>query len=744
MNLYGPTETIVSSTGLTVDAGNASGPGGMVPIGHALAGRSAWVLDPYGNPAPAGVDGELCLGGRLLARGYLGRPGLTAERFVPDPFAGEPGERLYRTGDLARRRSDGILEFRGRVDRQLKVRGFRVEPGEIESALARYPGIREAVVDARPGPGGDPRLVAWVVPADPAPSAGDLAGFLRGTLPDHLIPSAFVPIRELPLTANGKLDRRALPDPAAPSDGGPEAGPSPRTPAEERLAGIWRQLLGVSRIGVQDDFFALGGHSLLATRLLSRIRDAFGIQLSLRELFSATTLEKLAERIERDGPGEALRAGLAIPEPAGERPRLWPASFSQRSLWFVDRLQPAGGAYNLSTPIRFAGGLDVALLDAALAGLVFRHEALRTRFVEIDGEPWQEILPAERPALPLIDLSNLPLDGAEAESLRLTYAEADRPFDLAAGPLLRAHLFRLAPEEHLFLLTIHHAVTDGWSDDLLVRDLAALYAAGAEGRAAELPPLPVQYAEYAAWQREELKGEALEESIAVWTRRLAGVPPLDLPADRQRPPVWTFRGDLRSAPLEKIPAAELERQARAHGATPFMLLLAGLQVLLGRYTGQDDFAVGTPTANRTRSELENVVGFFVNMLPLRAGLSGGPGFHEVLGRVRDTALEAFSHQGVPFDLLVERLAPQRDLGRNPIFQVALQLIYRGASTSGGARPSSISTSPSPSKSTVWRSSASIRPICTRTRRSGGSWATSRFCSRAPWPSRTAAWATCRC
>ena len=672
INSYGPTEGVITSTALAVDAAAASSAGGTVPIGRALRGRSTWVLDRFGHPAPDGVAGELCLGGPLMARGYLGRPELTAERFVPDPFAGEPGARLYRTGDLVRRRPDGVLEFLGRVDRQLKVRGFRVEPGEIESALERHPAVREVAVDARPDSGGSQRLVAWIVPADPAAAPADLAGFLRGTLPDHMIPSAFVTLEELPLTPNGKVSLRALPTPEL-SGGDPESAALPRTPVEERLAALWQELLGLSRVGIQESFFSLGGHSLLATRLLSRVREAFGVEITFRALFTAPTIEEMAALLEDAGIDPSPMAGEAARRHRPERP---PLSFSQQSLWLIERLQPAGGAYNLPTATRFEGALDVAALAAALAGLVHRHEALRTRFAETDGEPWQEVLPTPvaGPPLPLADLSGLPEGRREEEGLRIARAEAGRALDLAAGPLLRAALVRLGPAEHLFLLVLHHAVSDGWSDDILLRDFAALYEAAATGRPARLPRLPLQFADYAIWQREHLRGEALARLLAVWHQRLAGVPPLDLPTDHRRPPVWTFRGASRSLPLD-VSATDLDRLARTRDATSFMVLLAAFQALLGRYTSQEDFAIGTPSANRTRQEFERLVGFFVNMLPLRADLSGAPAFSELLIRVRATALEAFAHQDVPFELLVEDLAPERDLGRNPLFQAVFQLGY---------------------------------------------------------------------
>ena len=675
VNAYGPTEGVITSTTLAVDAEAAAEAGGTVPIGRALPGRSTWVLDPFGHPAPAGAAGELCLGGPLLARGYLGRPGLTAERFVPDPFAGEPGARLYRSGDLVRRRPDGVLEFLGRADRQLKVRGFRIEPGEIESVLERHPAVGEVAVDVRPDSEGSPRLVAWIVPADPAEAPRDLAGFLKGTLPDHMIPSIFMTVAELPLTPNGKVNLRALPAPEI--HGAVDLEAMPRTPAEERLAALWEKVLGLPRVGVQENFFALGGHSLLATRLLSRVRDTFGVGITFRDFLSAPTIEAMAAIVAEPSPA---RQEIGASPTAGEawraRPECLPLSFSQQSLWLVERLQPVDGAYNLPTAVRLDGPLDAAALATALGGVVSRHESLRTRFAETDGEPWQEILPASAEAsrLPLTDLSGLPEGRREEEALRAARAEAGRAFDLAAGPLLRALLVRLGPAEHLFLVVIHHVVSDGWSEEILLGDLAVFYQAAVEGRPAELPRLPLQYADYAIWQRQHLRGETLAKLLEVWRRQLAGVPPIDLPTDHRRPPVWTFRGASRGVDLE-VSAANLEGLARSWNATSFMVALTVFQALLGRYTGQNDFAVGTPSANRARYELEGLVGFFVNMLTLRADLSGAPVFGELLTRVRDTTLEAFANQDLPFELLVEDLAPERDLGRNPLFQVALQFGY---------------------------------------------------------------------
>jgi amino acid adenylation domain-containing protein len=664
LNHYGPTETTVGV--LTYETGRRI----PVPLGRPLAGTRVLVLDRSLDLMPSGVPGELYVGGPQVTRGYLRQPDLTAGRFVPDPwgaFYGQPGSRLYATGDRGRYLADGTVEFLGRVDFQVKVRGFRVEPGEVEAALRRNPGVGEAVVIAR-----DQCLTAYVV-ARPGMelTASDLRAFLKERLPDPLIPTSWAFLPALPLTPNGKIDRKALPAPDELRSPAPSASPS--TPTEELLATLWAGVLGLDRVGIHQGFFELGGHSLLAIQVVSRVRDSFGIELPLQRLFENPTVAGLSGII--DSAKDLAVAG----EVWSARPERPPLSFSQQSLWLVERLQPADGAYNLPTAVRLEGPLDAAALATALGGVVSRHESLRTRFAETDGEPWQEILPApaEAPRLPLTDLSGLPEGRREEEALRAARAEAGRAFDLTAGPLLRALLVRLGPAEHLFLLVVHHAVSDGWSDQILLGDLAIFYQAAFEGRPAELPRLPLQYADYAIWQRQHLCGETLAKLLEVWRRRLAGVPPIDLPTDRRRPSVWTFRGASRGVDLE-VSAADLEGLARSWNATSFMVVLTVFQALLGRYTGQNDFAVGTPSANRARYELEGLVGFFVNMLPLRADLSGAPVFGELLTRVRDTTLEAFANQDLPFELLVEDLAPERDLGRNPLFQVALQFGYTRA------------------------------------------------------------------
>jgi amino acid adenylation domain-containing protein len=662
-NEYGPTETVVGCCVHEIPASQV--PMGPVSIGRPIANTRIQILDPRLWPVPIGVCGELHIGGAGVCRGYLRRPDLTAEKLVPDPFG--PGERLYRTGDLARYLPDGTIELLGRSDHQVKVRGFRIELGEIEALLVSLPGIREAVVVAREDTPGDRRLVAYVV-GDVAPAA--LRQGLRERLPVYMLPAAFVMLAALPLTPNGKVDRKALPAPEP--QGGEDGHLAPRSPVEEILAGIWSEVLGRDRIGANDHFFHLGGHSLLATQVMSRLRKALDVEMPLRELFEAPTLADLATRITAARwTGARQRTPSLFPVRRQGPP---PLSFAQQRLWFIDQLEPASPLYNIPVALRVAGPLRPEVLALCLGEIVRRHETLRTVFATAEGAPVQAIRPAHSFGLPVVDLAGLPEREREASALTLTRAEAARPFDLERGPLLRGVLLRLGRGDHIVALTMHHIISDGWSMGILVREVTALYAAFAEGRPSPLPELPLQYADFAAWQRSWLQGEVLEGEISFWRRQLAGLPPrLELPTDRSRPAVQSFRGAARPVRLP----AELGRQAvalsRREGATLFMVLLAGFQALLARYSGQHDLAVGSPVAGRNWTELEGLIGFFINTLVLRGDLSGEPSFRELLGRVRETALAAHAHQDVPFEKLVQELAPERSLAQTPLFQVMLAL-----------------------------------------------------------------------
>ncbi|HYH80916.1 MAG TPA: amino acid adenylation domain-containing protein, partial [Longimicrobium sp.] len=607
VNNYGPTENTVVATSGVVAAARGSGraPG----IGRPIHNVRAYVLDRRLEPVPVGVPGELCVGGAQVARGYLGRAGLTAENFVPDPFRG-PGARMYRTGDQVRWLASGELEFLGRLDRQVKVRGFRIELGEIEGALRRSEGVADCVVVAREDVPGEKRLVAYVVGEARAEALRDR---LRRSLPEYMVPSAFVFLDALPLTPSGKLDRKALPAPELAS--AEDRYVAPRTPVEEVLAGIWAEVLRLERVGVHDSFFELGGHSLLAARVVSRIRELFGVEVPLRALFEGPTVAELAGRVE-----EVRRAGLPVLPPVvpTERTGALPLSFAQERLWFIDRLEPGSSVYNIPVARRLGGALDEAALERSLSEIVRRHEVLRTVFAEVDGEPVQVIAPFGGFALPVEELSGLGEADREAALGRRAGEEARRAFDLSAGPLFRAALLRLGAEDHVLLLSMHHVVSDGWSMGVLFRELSALYEAYREGRESPLPELAVQYADYAVWQREQLEGEVLDRQLAYWRERLAGAPDLlELPTDRPRPPMRTYRG--ATVPVELSPELleRLQRLGRSEGATLYMVLLGAFQVLLATYAGSEDVVVGSPIAGRMRKEVEKLIGFFVNTLVLR-------------------------------------------------------------------------------------------------------------------------------
>ena len=675
LHVYGPTESTTFATWHLVTQVE---PGATVPIGRPLANTTLWVLD-RGQPVPPGSPGELCLGGDGLAQGYWHRPELTAERFVPHPWA--DGERLYRTGDLVRQRPDGAVEFLGRRDDQVKIRGFRIEPGEIEAVLESHPAVRECVVLARGETGEDRRLVAWVVlnPADPS----DLSAWLRGKLPDYMVPAAFVVLDALPLTPNGKVDRAALPEPVRSVDARSSA---PADPVEELLAGIWAEVLKLppgERVGVHDDFFSLGGHSLLATQVVSRIRSVLGVDLPLAVPFETPTVAGLAEAVR-----EALREGIAPAPPIVpvSRAQDLPLSFAQQRLWLIDQLDPGNPAYNIPLAMRLTGELSVALLAGIFTEVTRRHEALRTGFDWRFGLPVQVIRPPDEILLPEVDLAGLPEERRRAEAGRLARAEAARPFELLWDPLLRLTLVRLAGRDHLLLATLHHIVADGWSMGVLVREVAALHAAFSQGLPSPLPELPVQYADFALWQRDWFQGEVLEAQLAFWRNRLDGAPAvLELPTDRPRPVVPSHRGATCGLALGPALSEAVRGLGRRRGATPFMVLLAAWAVLLGRLADQEDVIVGSPVAGRNRREIEDLIGFFVNTLVLRIDLSGAPAFGDLLKRVRAAALDAFAHQDLPFERLVEELAAGRDLAVAPLFQVlfALQNAPAGRLTAAG-------------------------------------------------------------
>jgi amino acid adenylation domain-containing protein/FkbM family methyltransferase len=662
-NVYGPTETTVWSSAWRVEAGE-----GAIAIGRPIANTQMWVVDRQMQPLPAGVPGELCIGGMGVARGYWKRPELTAERFVADPFTGEAGARLYRTGDVARWLPDGRLECLGRLDHQVKVRGYRIELGEIEAGIAQHEAVRGVVVVAREDVPGDKRLVAYVVaPEAPADLADQLRGLIRATSPEYMVPSHFVTLDALPLTHNGKIDRKALPAPTA-GPARPRSYTAPSTPTERAVAAIWSVVLGIDPIGVEDNFFELGGHSLMATQVVSRVRQALGVELPLRDLFLSPTIARLATRVDElrgasksDAAGPTLRA-----EPARGPAEL---SHAQHRLWFLDQIERGGGTFVIPAALRMRGPLAVPALEKALTAIVRRHEPLRTTFADVEGRAVQRVADPVPVPLPVVDLSG----DSEQLAARMR-EEAGRGFDLERGPLFRAVLYRLGREEHVLLLLVHHIVSDAWSVNVLVRELGFLYGGLVSGVAAALPELPVQYRDFVRWQGEWLQGETLARQREHWRSHLAGAPQvLDLPTDRPRPPAETHRGALCSFIIPEEVRRGIDALARREGATLFMALLAALDVLLWRYTGQEDLLVGTPVANRSRPELEGLIGFFVNTLVLRGDVSGDPTVRQLLGRVREACLDAYANQELPFETLVEDLRPDRDLSRNPIFQVMLVL-----------------------------------------------------------------------
>jgi amino acid adenylation domain-containing protein len=711
VNIYGPTETVVTSTLHRVPAGYAASDEARVSVGVAVAGREPRVLDDGFRPVPVGAPGELFFGGYVLARGYHRRPGLTAAAFLPDPFSSAPGARMYRTGDRARWRADGTLEFLGRADGQVKVRGARVEPGEVEAAARTLSGVADCAVAARADAAGALRLVAFVVPRG-AFDAAAIRAELAARLPAYLVPSLVVAMDALPRTANGKVDRRALPAPDFASVTAPRHDP-PSGPDEEMLAAIWAEVLEAGGIGAGDDFFERGGHSLLATQVVSRVRSVFGVEMPLRAVFEHPVLRDQARHVGvLRGQGEGAPAGGI---PRADRTAPLPLSFAQERLWFIDQLEPGSAAYNVPLALDLAGPVDAAALERAIGEIVRRHEPLRTVFAATDDAPVQVVRPFAGFHLATLDLTasadekredddlaaSLDEERGDAEPTasadekrdgddlsassdesdasdeaveRLIAEEARRPFDLAAGPVIRATLIRTSAGEHTLVIVLHHVATDAWSGGIFFRELAALYQAFTAGDDSPLADLPVQYADFAAWQRGWLRGEALERQMAYWRRRLAGAPAvLELPTDRPRPAVQELAGALLPFALPPDTADAARMLAKREGATLFMVLLAAFQAVLQRWSGEEDVVVGTPIANRTRPELERLIGFFDNTLALRTDLSGDPSFGALLRRVRETTLEAYAHQDVPFEKLVDELKAGRSLSHSPLFQVMLTL-----------------------------------------------------------------------
>ncbi|WP_328516786.1 amino acid adenylation domain-containing protein, partial [Ralstonia pseudosolanacearum] len=658
-NLYGPTEAAIDVTSWRCDAERHPG---IVPIGRPIANTQIYVLDAYQQPVPLGVTGEIYIGGVGVARGYLNRPELTAERFVANPFHGEGRERMYRTGDLGRWLPDGSLEYQGRTDAQVKLRGFRIELGEIEARLSQCTGVSEAVVTMREDVPSEPRLVAYYV-SEEVIEAQALREQLQSSLPEYMVPAAYVKLEQLPLTPNGKLDRKGLPAPEGRAYAS-TAYEAPQGEVEQTLAAIWQTLLGVERVGRHDDFFALGGHSLQAVRLVAQVRTQLGTELGLTELFAQPSLTAVAQAIMR-GQGRALPAITVA-----DRSEALPLSFAQQRLWFLAQMEGGSEAYHIPVGLRLTGELDADALRRALNRIVARHEALRTRFVAEDGQAVQRVASADVGLT--LDWVDLSAEEAPEHQLSLqAETEAQAPFDLEQGPLIRGRLVKLGEQEHVLLITMHHIVSDGWSQGVLARELGTLYEAYRAGKTDPLPALPIQYADYAVWQRRWLEGGELQRQGAYWEQALAGAPTLlSLPTDRARPAQQDYAGGSVEVVFDETLSAGLKRLSQRHGTTLFMTVLAGWSALLSRLSGQDEVVVGSPVANRTRSEVEGLIGVFVNTLALRVEV-GGATVSELLGGVKAKVLEAQAHQDLPFEQVVERVRPVRSLSHSPVFQAAL-------------------------------------------------------------------------
>jgi amino acid adenylation domain-containing protein len=681
VNMYGITETTVHVTYRPLSKADLSHTASV--IGRPIPDLQVYVLDEYFQPVPIGVPGEMYIGGEGVTRGYLNRPELTAERFISNPFN---KSKLYKTGDLARYLPNGELEYLGRIDNQVKIRGFRIELGEIEALLGSHPAIWESVVVVREDQPGDKRLVAYVVPqTEQSPTVLELRQFLKAKLPEYMVPSAFVLLESLPLTSNGKVDRRALPTHELDSTL-LEKYIAPRTPIEEMLALLWAQVLKLERVGIHDNFFEVGGHSLLATQLLSRIRTSFKVELPLRELFARATIAELAQSI-----GQLQQQNLeliSLPILPRTRDAELPLSYAQQRLWFLDQFEPNSAFYNIPMALRLVGNLNQAALEQSLQEIIHRHEALRTNFITVDGKPSQIIQTETNWTVSVVDFStcrhgteavgaasaSAEVTEQEITSQQLAQQQVTQPFDLAKGTLIRATLVVLSQTEHILLVCMHHIVSDGWSMGVFVQELAALYNAYSQGQQSPFKPLPIQYADFAIWQREWLQGDVLQSQLSYWQQQLASSPALlSLPTDRPRPSVQTFSGAYQEFALSVELTSGLVQLSQQQGVTLFMMLLAAFDTLLYRYTGTEDILVGSAIANRDRSEIEGLIGFFVNILVMRTDLAGNPTFSELLLRVREMAMEAYTHQDLPFEMLVEALQPERDLSHTPLFQVMFVL-----------------------------------------------------------------------
>ncbi|MDT8916003.1 amino acid adenylation domain-containing protein [Amycolatopsis sp. PS_44_ISF1] len=663
VNHYGPTECTVTAV-FALNHGSADGD----KIGRPIANTQVLVIDRFGSLAPVGVPGELWIGGAGVARSYWRRPGLTAARFVPHPCSDEPSARMYRTGDLGRWLPDGTLEFRGRMDRQIKLRGIRIELEEIESVVGSHPDVIASAAAVREDEPGDQRLVAYYVPAtgkELAPPA--LRQWCETALPEHIVPAHFVAMSAFPATPTGKIDRQALPAPGRLRTGS-RSRDAPRNATEEGIARLWDEVLGVDGVDLDDSFFDLGGHSLLATKLTSRIRAEWGISLPVAVVFDNPTISDLAAVIDSADVPRRDRGVLARDSDAVSR-----LSYAQQRMWFLDQVAPESSEYVMTYTYSITGDLSVDALDKAFSWLLARHDVLRARFVfDHDGDLYQETPASAGSVLNLAEISGAGTAEDAAHRL-LTSTGIAEPFALERGGLVRAAVAQLGPGQFALAVVLHHIVADGWSMRLVGRDLGKLYEAAVTDSTVHLPELPVQYADFAAWQRDRLSGPELSRQLDYWRDRLDGLKPLALPTDRPRPPVWSANGGGVRFMVPNDVMRRASKLAREKSASLFMVGLAAFLVVLSRWSGQSDVAVGTPVAGRDRPEIEDLVGFFTNTVVIRSDLSGSPSFTELVTRVREVALGAYAHQEVPFERIVEELAPTRDLSRNPLVQINFML-----------------------------------------------------------------------
>ncbi|MDZ7336583.1 MAG: amino acid adenylation domain-containing protein, partial [candidate division KSB1 bacterium] len=675
-NMYGPTECAVDSLICPIRA--------AIPkpvIGKPIPNVRVYIIDQFLNLVPIGVPGELCIAGLGLARGYLGRPDLTAEKFIPNPFGAGIDERLYRTGDLARYLPDGTIEFLGRIDHQVKIRGFRIELGEIEAALANHSAIQDAVVMAREDSPGDKRLVAYLIARpEAAVTQRELRSYLMQQLPDYMIPNTYVFLEAFPLNRSGKVDRLSLPIPSPARNASPATLVPPRTLLEQQIADAFCQILHLDQVGVFDNFFELGGDSIKAAVLTNQLQQILDIPLNVRSIFLAPSVAEFAEQVRQLRPDlkEPLQKPQTKPnivpiEPISRSQKL-PLSFGQQRLWFLDQFEPNSALYNMPVALHLKGRLDIPIMELAINEIIRRHEILRTIFVDSDGKAEQVILPRLKLKIPVIDLQHLPPSHQQVEAQRFANQESQIPFNLSTGPLIRAKLFQLRPDEFILVVTLHHIIADGWSIGIMLREITALYEAFLDGEDSPLPDVTIQYADFAYWQRQWLQTALLKDQLEYWGTQLRNCTAmLQLPTDRPRPAYTSFRGDRRFIRIPEELTNQFKQLCQQEQVTQFMGLMAVFQTLLSRYSNQTDICVGTPIANRPRAELEHLIGFFVNTLVIRTNLAHQPSFREVLHRVHQAAIEAYAHQDVPFEMLVDELQPNRDLSHAPLFQAMFVL-----------------------------------------------------------------------